>query len=63
MALVQERIHDYEKKLDSIRDRLMRLSPEKWIEPNGEDNSACSEEFDFDDGDLTPVKGSVSKIE
>jgi len=62
MVLIQEKIHDYRQKLDDIRDRIIRVSPDKWVDDEIED-SDCSGEFDFDEGDITPAKGSVSKIE
>lgn len=59
---MKERIHDYEKKLESIRDQIMRVSPEKWI-GDEDDDSECSGDINFDEGDLTPIKGSVGKMD
>jgi hypothetical protein len=53
---------DYEKKLEEIRDKVANLTPEKWIGEES-DYSDVGSEQEFEVGDLTPIKGSVSKIE
>ena len=53
---------DYEKRLEDIRDKIANVSPDKWIGDES-DYSECSKDEEFDLGDLTPIKGSLSKIE
>lgn len=53
---------DYEKQLEDIRDKIANVSPDKWIGDES-DYSECSNEEEFEIADLTPIKGSISKIE
>lgn len=53
----------YEKKLQEIKEKIVHISPQKWIGEEDQNYSDCESYEEFDLADLTPIKGSVSKIE
>lgn len=60
---IQDRIKEYSRKLNEVRDKITRISPEKWEEEDL-DQPEDEELSDLDEYvDLTPAKGSLSKIE
>lgn len=64
-AFIKERIGLYQRELDSVRERISQVTPEKWLDDDGYKYSDSETEMELESTfeDLTPCKGSVSKIE